>query len=712
MKKCIFYEMLKVTHKKGIWLIIGSLMVLNIIWMSFRINYIDDKGYSVKDIAFVYNEIDGFDTMEQLEYLHEQFELYETEIIKEEFLNQDKLFQINNARHMVYEHVLAVSQYKDYIAGISEQGEQKLQSPFYGSVDSFSYNNIQKTIKAYDGFDKLHVTPAFSEGVKLVTDNHTTDYFLLLCLFAVVMVIMVQEREDGMLQLLKSTANGYRKVAAAKLLTIFILGAVITSVFYLTNYITAYSTIGISDIHQPIQSLKGYLESPFKLSVSVYIILFIFIKIFGIFSVLCVLFLLCMLCKNTVYSCISSIIFIVFQLVLWNTIDIHSWLSMLKEMNIFAILDIGHYFSEYRNLNVYGLAVDQVLIGAITAVFFIAAGSLAGMYLYVHEVSTDARKNRINDILNVKKKSHSGISANLILLELRKLFVSNKGLVFLGMLLLLQIIYYSQKEYYLDRTEYYYQVYSEYLAGELTNEKHEFIMNEEELFERAQEEMAIYSAMYENGEIDESKLEYYRSITEISEYKYNGFERAKNQYDNLMILSDRGSAVSYVYQTPWDTLFGKKQKVLECIDYLKLFLALILVLCGYGAMEKTYGMDKIIAYSYKGQATVNNHKAGCGILYALLAVIIVFLPRIYSVYLYYGFPNVQATALSLLSIPFVPAGISILTYMVGVQLTRVVIGIIAAMFVLYISDRMGNRLMATFITGIILVVPPVLSLIL
>jgi len=701
MGKLIYYELRKLLHWKITWCVIVGLLLANGMLVHYQINRTNEEGFCIKDIASVYGELEGENSEEQLLWLNAELERHYQRI----FDGEEYSYGMHNAARLVYKQIEAISDYDGYLAGIDEQAELMMNSSLFGKPNTFSYRNITLTPQAYEHLKGTEVTADVSDGVFLVTENRLTDFFIILTLVILAMHLLISEREEGTLFLVKSTKFGRTDVMAAKAVTLLVFSVLSVLVFYGINLAAASNEVGLGDSGRPIQSLYGYLSSPYKLTVKQYIILFFAAKSIGVFAVLCVFFLVCIIFRNNTFSCLAAMLLFGLQALLWTEIDVHSYLSPLRQLNLVALLDTGAYFSNYTNSNMFGYPVNIAATGAVTAAAAIIIGIGAGIYVYVKETSSDVRRSRIREkfrgITERLGKSH----CNLLRHEAYKLLIMNRGFFILLVFIVIQLFYFNTIDYFIDYEEYYYQNYSAQLEGELTEEKGEFLQNEQGRFDTAEQKRQNLMEMYQSGEIDERYFSYAVSQLEIDGYEKRAFEKSRNQYNQLEALREKNIPAIYIYQTGWSRILGKEAKRLDLFDYGKIFLVLILALSASEATEKTTHVNELIHVSLKGRRAVTKRKLLICVFFAFVTAAVSFLPRIISVFQTYGLRGMEAPARSILEMSCSLPGLDVSCFFALYQGARLITAGLAAILILAISRKTGNTIITMLISTAILLLP-------
>ena len=240
-------------------------------WLSERLDYL--KAVAVwrewADNAEAWNEEDRAAFKERN---REILSRYPDLDIEESSLRYLRSFY--NEQHLlseILEQVSAVAHYEDYLNRIGEEAKIMTSSSLFGKPGTFSYRNIEKTPPVYEHLKGTVLPAEDSEGMLLATGSRITD-LLLLCLFVVLgLSMLIGEREDGTLLLIKPMKRGYLDTIAAKLALMLCLAAAGTVLFYGTDFLIAEKTLGLGDLSRPVQSLRGFLTSPYAMTAGQYL---------------------------------------------------------------------------------------------------------------------------------------------------------------------------------------------------------------------------------------------------------------------------------------------------------------------------------------------------------------------------------------------------------------------------------------------------------
>ncbi|MCL2137269.1 MAG: hypothetical protein FWH40_07110 [Coriobacteriia bacterium] len=708
MKKIIYYEVLKLQQRRTVWLVIAGLLLANSLLVYYQANQSRQYGYSVKDEWRIYEELAKVSPEQQADWIDSEIErIYSTTSPID-----PSSFHRVAILNAIQTQLEAVSTYDQYLANINYQADRMLSSPIFAEPGSFAYLNIERTPGAYAHLFGLEPPLAFSGGVLLLTDNWLLDAPLMLSLLVLAMHLLISEREEGTLVIIKATAHGYLTTAVAKAVVLLVLSALGVLLFYGETIAVIMTQVGLGDLSRPIQSLEGYLTSPQQISVLGYLGWFWVAKVASVFTLLALFYAICIITRNNTYACVAAFLIFGVHLYWYQSIDVHSALSPLAYFNLAAILNTGSYFYDYINVNVFGHPMQIVASGCWTAALTIGTGLGSGIYLFTHEGSSLARANRAAAAIKQALASQTtrlapGRHTNLFRHEAYKLLVMNKGLAVLAVLFVAQALYMGSLRYWTDREEYYYQQYSALLAGDLTETKRQLIEDETDRIAAIELEEQAIRERFERGDIDRMYMDFLISRLEIPYEQRAAFERASTQYKALESMADDGERVSYVYQTGWVALLGADAWRDDIAALAKVFACLTVGLSALGSIDKTTHVETIILASACGKQAVSRVKAKLCIGFATISCIATYAPKAVRLFSTYGFNTGDLTVKvdCLTALDLWPSSIPLMFYLLLRASLYLAVAATAALAVYKLSDKTGNMLTTMLVSAAVLLLP-------
>ena len=578
------------------------------------------------------------------------------------------------------------SDYEEYLNYIDAQVASLSSFSLFENNSAYSMRRMEQMQRVYHKLEGTLLQQDVSEGVLLVTDFRLTDVFLFAGAVLFALVIMISEREDGQIYLLKPTRFGYRRLIFVKMLVLAVLSGGLAAAFFGTNLLVGAAIYGLGDGMRSLQSLSGYIGCPFSISVGFYLLVFFLCRMF-VSAVLALLAGMICIFFRTSFSAVFVCCFVFGgeAIVYWKVADT-SWLYGLKELNLCALLDVGHYFADYKTLNL----LDNPVFIAVPAAVLTVVGALVAICssccVWCRETQV-AGARFVSAHFSKGKRTFSKLGipfrvhVNLWRHEAFKIWKSNCGFLLLVILCAVQIFSSREDFYYQTPQDYYYQNYAEELTGELTEEKEQYLATEQALVDQG-----VYSSDRETA-----------------------FYQVLNQYERLQEAKSQGKKVQFISQTGWNLLIGIQGYRQLALGILKFFAVVIPTLAGLFAQERKTGVQTLIDVSARGARAVGFCKTVLSIGYAQAAALLSFVPFAVRVIRRFSLMEMAAApACSILTLGAFPAVISIRGLLVFWVALLLFLSGLAACVILMFSCNIA-RTMAVAMLSVVLFVLPALA---
>ncbi len=714
MSKLIFYEYKKIFAKKSIFWFVILCLAVNIGLSVHKVFALNEEGISQIDLYHAYQKLD--DTEMNLQSLENKMDsissAFSTEKIDEKILKELLLIS------QIYNQVLELETYESYLDNMKIQIEKMSKSSLFSKENTYSERNLRATMDAYQKLHNVIVKADFDGGVLLVTENRATDLILIVVLAILVMEVFISERESGTWVLLKSMKAGHIELFISKMGTVFLSNLVVVILFYGSDFFIAALTLDFGNVNRAIQSVNGYFTSAMQSSVKQYLVYFFCMKIIGMISLCCIFIVLCVIFKSSIMASLAGIFTALIELLLWKNISVNSWLYCLRQMNLSAFVYTEKFFKEYQNMNFFSWPVSKLFCGIALAFFCIVPGCLISFVLYYKEtVILHQRSNnyRFNIYRKPKEKKYCfqkengfEIHASLWYYEFYKLFILSRGWIVFLLFIVLQGSRFIGIQYFISYEEFYYQIYSETLKGELKEEKESFLQEEKNRIETLERNRMEIIQKYEN---EPGKIQYYLSKLDIDSEQINAFERAYSQYQSLKKVELQDTKIEYVYETPWELLFGKKAIRQFVICYIMFVVVMLLILCSCGANEKITYMNELINISVAGLHSILIKKIVITIAIAGFVAIVALFPNTTKIISTYGLQGFKAPSRSYTDIPVFLQQYTLGEIFILCQVICFITACVISCLILFLSEKVGNRIYTLLMgTGIFLI--PALTLLL
>ena len=755
MGRLIFYESKKLFGKRLVPALLLFLFVFNGLMLYRESGQRIDWRYTRRDIGRVYEDLAGMTAPEAEEALTAKKELLAAVAVWREwtdgygewnreerqgFLERNReilekypeldpegsylsyltdFYGEQDLIDSVLAQVSSVAHYEDYLAGIDEEAKIMTNSSLFGDPDTFSYRNIERTPPVYAHLKGTVLPAADSEGLLLATEFPLTDVLLLAAFLILALSMLVGEREEGTLLLIKPAKRGYLETIAAKLLTMLFFSVILTLFFYGTNLFLSDRLLGLGDLSRPIQSIRGMLASPYAMMAGQYLGVFLGAKLLAAIPFASLLFCLCTVFRNGVSACLASAGAILLEAVLYLTVGIHSYLSPLKVLNLVCMADAPWFLGSYRNMNVFGYPVEVIPAVLLTA--FLVAGFSCSFALlrYVREASALSAENRFLSWWKTFRKRWRGrsrsagerrVRVGLFGKEVYKVFIMERACFLLLLFALLQWNSYRGFSVYQSPEELFYRHYIGWAEGVPLREAAGRYQEEQGRFDDMDRRAAQASKAYAAGEISYEEREAVQMEVQASQNARTGFQAVLTQYEHVLGQVREGVDAELFYASGWEALLDTRGQRADVMDAGKLAFFLVVGLAAVFSVERTSRMELLQSTCVRGGGGVCKRKYLTGLLYGTLAWGVAFLPRYLAVFRAYGTAGLTAPLKSLPLLSDIPFNLPLWGYLALVGLSRYLGMAAAAGLILWLSRRSGNLVHTILLGNLLLLLPVFLCL--
>lgn len=521
-------------------------------------------------------------------------------------------------------------QYTEKLLKVSESARKKsleLERDGYGEGD-FIYDyqkNCESLYLIASGEVTLPV--AIVSGWSNYFSQTYTTYFILAAVFLLVCTVYIPEKTDGIYPLLRSTKRGRHAFSGAKLGTVVLLSFALTVIFSGASFIAIAIKLGFSSLDMPVQAIGKLEYCPYIITVGEYFVIHSVLR-------LCAVLVFALICAavttarcDYVISFAGAALLILINF-LMNKANYSSVNNPAKHFNLFSLCDCEGIFSRYYAADIFG---DLMPFEHFGICLFVPFAIVAASFTYLAIARGRGHLNSVGLLSRVigriklpeKRKRISKIRLRGIALsgyEAHKLF-GRLGTVVILLILAVVRINLSMTMYAspTDTDEIFYREYLEYLDGEYTEEKAQYMRDEMQYILRA---IDRYEAMHdsENDLTNEDRME----IIEAANYGYshkNAAERALDYTNKLRELYDLGERDAvFLYESGWKLLLGRDADLLA-------FALILIALCNifgaeFGKSSSSGRFADILRASKKGRTRTFFAKLTVAALCALTVFVV------------------------------------------------------------------------------------------
>lgn len=625
-----------------------------------------------------------------------EFSLYYEEYTAGQFLHYGKnLAQEYRFLDTLVREYDTVTGYERFLDSIESKAEH-LSSISIFAQNGYDIENIRATA---DAFRNMHGTPILwypQKGLATALDFHLTDAVTVLAMLLISMVLVRTERDSELLMLIRSTPAGRTHTAFAKIITLGISLGVILLGLYGSNLFYCGSLYGLGPFSRTIQSVPLLMRSTWKLTVAEYLGCFFLTKWLAVFISGLWVMLAMLYAKRLFTGTIGSLALLTINLLIRLAVPAASNINVLKYANLISLLRTNELIGSYRNLYWFGHPVPLLLVEFVSAVLFLVIFLIGFVWLFERHCFKQTK----HISLPVHRFLRAPAFTTLHRQEARKLLLMQGAFLVLLLFAALQFYTAASTESYMDANEIYYRSYIKPIEGSLTQEKYDW------LCEQNQEFKPLY-------ELD-AALRSGRITPEAFHSLMNGYPTLIQKRNAFLRVCSMGKALSQrphtqmVYESGWLKLFD----VYGSDDISQTFSVAILcsvIFSGLFAVEAQTGMIHVIGTTPLGRKATVRAKLLLTLSVCGAITVLSLLPRFWIAVRDYGLHAWSAPIYSIAQFadcPEIP--LVFLTFLlVAARYTAVAF---MAMTTLFFSQKCANAFGAMFASLTVFALPPLLSL--
>lgn len=483
--------------------------------------------------------------------------------------------------------IVSQKAYEQYLQEMDTQASYLLLT---SDKASYTYKNVKSIKDKYDDLGKVIVEKNNYERINLFFDNSIADVMCILLIFILSCSLFIVERENGVLQFLRTTYYGKRKIIYMK-----IIGECLGVAFLVFSYWGMSAVLIVSSYKRDVlqcslQSVNGFMSSAWHLTVGQAIFIYLLLKLMVYICVALVMAYLCVRQKTVIQTLVAIVAGVFVEYILWETIGINDRMSIFREINIFSFLDTKHYLAKYYNINIMEIPVSHwicCLVGCSILVVLCVRGVLKGY-----------EKERDDGNVCFIREKDRGKKKRIIIwsihkAECYKLFVAERGWLICIVFIISAVLVSHWDTYSVTMGEYYYRYYAQMFEGNITEKTLERIEQEQKYIEQEEDVM-------------------------MHDEKLNALNRVKNE-----MIESKENGHAFVYQTPWEYYLGDLSRRTDCIIGGMMVIFIALITCGIGAVEQESNMKEMLITSHVREKKIFREKVKIEIAITLAGYLVI-----------------------------------------------------------------------------------------
>lgn len=620
-------------------------------------------------------------------YRNREYSLYCNDFAHEYQFLKGILAEISDTAH-----------YTDYLEQVQQNSiEITSYSVFAKSKDPYLMLSNQKIAEAYKHLDieKIDIQYYPEKGLVTALNFPFSDLILFFTMLVLASVLIRQERDNGLLLLIRSTAAGRRDSAFAKMVALGLSLAPIIFIVYGGNLFFCNLTFGLGDLNRSIQSIPTLRGCILPISIGQYLSAFLLVKWIGA-VVLGVVVMLCMLLPTHVLGgCALSIAVVGSAAVIREAVSATGHLNVLKYANLASLIRTNELLGTYRVLYWFGKPISLTIV-------VITAGCL---FLFVFSALFIVTMEYAKLLPRIAKSGSSiwkGRPTGIWKIESRKLFFMNGAVVVLTLFLLYQGYQIITARSYVTAEGQIYAEYMDTLSGPYTHETYEMLQEYHKEFKP----ILLLQQLRQNNVLTEDEYNLQVSVYSNLLYKQTVFNKITSK--NIFYIQEHPGAW-LLDETPYKTLLvGRLER--DSLDFLICSLITIFSFSGFMAMEYKNNMYKVLQATPLGRSHTIHTKYKIMLLIQIIVGLISTLPYFYEVIRDYDIHALFAPVYSVDSFLGCPPFLPLLAVVLWFPLMRVLACIALGVIVLCLSQKIKNTLFTMFVSSVVLVLPTLLAI--
>ena len=591
-----------------------------------------------------------------------------------------------------------VAGYSQFLEDVQAKAKQLSGiSIFNNGKSGYDRANIDRTAAVYAGMGNVDIQYAPQKGLFTALDYQFTDLILLAAMLLLASLLLRQERDSGMLNLVRSMPGGRRHTALAKLGALAVSLLAVLLLLYGVNLVYCGLTFGLGPLDRSIQSVPALMRCTMQITVGQYLVRFLLAKWAGAFVMGLWVMLATLWARRAFVGWCGALALPAAQWLIREVIPATSRLNVIKYANLVSILRTNELLGNYRNLYWFDTPVSLPLVEWVAVVLY--GGLLAsGFWLLFCRGQLLAAPA----FAGMRRKAAKTKPATVLRQEGRKLFWLCGAAVVLLVFAGHQTWQTVTTESYIDAEEIYYAYYMKQLQGPYTKDTYQKLLTMNEEFEPIRQlDRALQSGKITSEDYQVQMGAYYGL-----QQKMSVFQRI--QSGNLSYIKENPKA-QLVYESGWKKLFGFSGEN-DLRDTMAVGLVSCICFAGLFAFEQKGGMKRVVMATPLGRQFTVCRKLAVGTVGATLICLLTCLPRFLVVLRDYGLSMPFAPAMSLQEYHALPAEITLSDLLVWGVLARLLACMTMMLILMTLSEFIGNTLGAMFVGSIMFCLPPMLAL--
>ncbi len=615
--------------------------------------------------------------------------------------------QLQNDSSYLYDIIAQlqyINTYPKFISNMQHRVDEMRNSPIFKHPNTFSYRNILKTGNDFKMLEGITLSAGNQTGITAVSSFAYADILMMCFSFMLCYYLFSFEREQGLLKLIKATANGRYPVIVSKLLVLITLTIFGAGLFYVCVLTLGQKMLGFGDMSRYIQSISAFRDCPVLLSVGQYLTFFFCLKI--VVAVLVAL-LIAVFFQLSEFPPLTYILIAgasVLEYLLYVLIHPASVINLLKFVNIFSFFDVCGIFRIYANINIVGYPFNRITLSIVSIVFLVILLLFLTIGLFGWQWSGLKPPQFMQSVSSCKVRRAG--SVNLFFHEVFKCLITSKRYLVLLAALLIAYRFVDITPLYVDRQTSSYLMYVNKYGGFLTPEKHVEIAREKQTIENTPNELLALTQDMSSGALTKESFQKQFYNLQFSMEQAIGFPMFEQQFEYLCSLK-LASEPSIISTVSSDYIFDNPQK-----DLMQTAILILLIITGISCIfpiDTQSDMQNILRSTVRGRRKLLYIKTLTALCFSTVLCMLMSLPNLLNMLLKYKITAWNAPIQSIELFSEVDINVTVAQFIIGVAALRFFTIICMTVFIIMISQLIKRQALVILGSTVVFILPIMLK---
>lgn len=596
-----------------------------------------------------------------------------------------------------------IDAYSEYIENIRSNADILATFDLFNDGSDYQAKSAGKVVEAYDVVKSVKPVNGNYTAVEKFTTIGFTDIIIFIIMLQCIIVVINTDVKYGMLTLLKSCKKGRVRLVLDKMGAIFLADLLVTFCVFAIHGISLYATYGCDSLNVPLQSVMEFYESSLPITIGQYIILFFVLKVLATFAYSIIIFAIAIVCSNSgiVYSTVGVIMvasFITYTRILWDYA-----IAPLKIISPITLIDVRAVTCKYYNINMFGNPVNIMSVAIAVIILYIVILGLVSVVLFSKNINVTFRLRKKNTNKKQTRKMHI---KGMLAMEYKKVLITNKGIVIILILIILQGFVISEVDTELSDEQKFYAGYMNDIEGPQSKETDKYIDTENKRYKELTKEYENHMEQFMAGEIDQTVMIAIQEQYDWDMYPYPAFEKVKAQRKYLNRLEKEQNIKGwFVNDIGINYLIHPELIYSENIAWIFMMMAIILLVIACMGYEEQTRMDRLTDTMICGTRKLFQKKVVVSLGITTIVFLISNLPYFLLVTGTYEFGGVLAPLKSLQEFEHFALNISVTAYLIALYIFKFIVSLLAMTLVIIISRKCKGYIKKIAFSVTLIIVP-------